>query len=50
MRLSFVICDLPCSQEFVINRRFTSGWMKISRKVAKPAKFLLFTLRLCAFA
>jgi len=29
---------------------FTSGGMKISRKAAKLAKALFFTLRLCAFA
>jgi len=38
------------SEEFVITLRFTSGWMKISRKDAKLAKFLFFTSRLCAFA
>jgi len=35
---------------FFINRRATGGCMKISRKAAKFAKFLFFTLRLCAFA
>ncbi|HNT76370.1 MAG TPA: hypothetical protein PKH77_15250 [Anaerolineae bacterium] len=38
------------SEELLINRRFTSGWLKISREDAKLAKFLFFTLRLCAFA
>jgi hypothetical protein len=33
------------SRKFVIK-----GGMKISRKDAKLAKFLFFTLRLCAFA
>ncbi|HNT73877.1 MAG TPA: hypothetical protein PKH77_02540 [Anaerolineae bacterium] len=36
------------SEEFLINGwPFTSGWMKISRKDAKPAKFLFL---LCIFA
>ncbi len=46
----FAIRYLLFSREFVINRWFTSGWMKISREDAKLAKFLFFTLRLCAFA